>query len=137
MSVFEFLTAPITSKSWTNATLETQVTHEVTFVGVKAATPAAWEWRPISCSSSRQQLLNVIRTLSLEYYVLNSRNSSHTRQKKSWFYFNNTCDPITYKTKYTIVLEMTTYMEETWHICLISMLQKHKHFLQLTKLKNV
>jgi hypothetical protein len=34
MSVFKFLIAPATSKSWPNTTLETQVTHEVALVGV-------------------------------------------------------------------------------------------------------
>jgi len=35
------------------------------------------------------------------------------------------------KQKHTIALEVTTDMDETWHIYLISMPQKYKHFLQL------
>jgi hypothetical protein len=51
MSMFKFLVAQATGKSWTNTTLKTQMTHEVALMGVHTFTLMTWKWRPISCSS--------------------------------------------------------------------------------------
>jgi hypothetical protein len=51
MSMFEFLLASGTGKSWTNTTLKAQMTHEVALMGVHTFTLMTWKWGPISCSS--------------------------------------------------------------------------------------
>jgi hypothetical protein len=59
MSMFKFLLAQATGKSWTNTTLKTQMTHEVALMGVHAFTLMTWKWRPMSCSP-RQQFSNIV-----------------------------------------------------------------------------